>query len=243
MANTPLSSNLRYSINPDLGPQRSRNFELGIKGNPVEPDASFMRKVFFDVTYFTYLVDDEIVPYVINQQSYYRNTAATERTGVEVGLKTHPFKDIELTVNYVYMHFRYRNYRATVYGPAGTVTEDYSGNPVPSIPRHIVNVILNYELELSDDVSGLLQWDCDYVGAMSVNDRNSASSPGYFYGNMLAGVNFPLLGTSGTAYVGVNNIFNRRYAGFININDYYDRYYESGEPRMLYVGLKLTEPL
>jgi iron complex outermembrane receptor protein len=243
MANTPLSSSIRYSINPDLGPQRSRNFELGVKGNLVKPDAWFMRKIFFDVTWFTYLVEDEIVPFVINQQSYYRNTASTRRSGVEVGVKTHPFEGVELTVNYVFMHFRYRSYPATVFGPSGTVIEDYSRNPVPSIPRQIVNFILNYELEISDDVSGLLQWDCDYIDRMSVNDRNSETSAGYFYGNMMAGANFGLLGMSATAYVGVNNIFDRRYAGFININEYYNRYYDTGEPRMFYAGLKLTESL
>jgi iron complex outermembrane recepter protein len=243
MANTPLSSNIRYSINPDLGPQRSRNFELGLKGNLLSPDAWFMRKLFFDVTFFTYLVEDEIVPYVINQQSYYRNTASTRRTGIEVGLKTHPLEGVELTVNYVHMNFRYREYVATVFSPSGTATEDYSGNPVPSIPRHIVNFILNYRLEISDDISGLLQWDCDYVGSMSVNDANTESTAGYFYGNLMAGLNFPLLGAQGTTYVGVNNIFDRRYAGYININDYYNRYYETGEPRMVYVGLKLSGAL
>jgi iron complex outermembrane recepter protein len=243
MANTPFSSNPQYSINPDLGPQRSQNFELGVKGNFVDPDAEFMRKLFFDVTFFTYLVDNEIVPFVINQQSYYRNTAATRRTGLEIGLKTHPLDDVELTVNYVYMRFRYRSYPATIYGPSGTTEEDYSGLPVPSIPRHIVNLILNYELEISDEVSGLLQWDCDYIDRMSVNDANTASSAGYFYGNMMAGINFPLLTATATGYVGVNNIFDRRYAGFININEYYGRYFETGEPRMVYAGLKLSHPL
>ena len=202
-----------------------------------------MRKVFFDVTFFNYHVNDEIVPFIINQQSYYRNTASTRRTGLEVGLKTHPVEGVEVTANYVYMDFRYEAYVATVFGPSGTTTEDYSGNVVPSIPRHIVNFILNYEFEISDDVSGLLQWDCDYIAKMYVDDRNSESTAGYFYGNIMAGANFGIFGTPATAYVGVNNIFDRRYAGFININDYYGRYYETGEPRMVYAGLKLSQPL
>ncbi len=243
MANTPLSSNLRYSINPDLGPQRSRNFEVGVKGNLLKPDAWFMRKLFFDVTFFTYLVRDEIVPFVINQQAYYRNTASTRRTGLEVGLKTHPVEGIEATLNYVYMDFAYRTYVATVFGPSGTTEENYSGNTVPSIPRHILNFIFNYELEISDDVSGLLQWDCDYIARMWVDDRNGEASAGYFYGNIMAGVTFPLLNMSGTAYAGMNNIFDRRYAGFINVNDYYSRFYEAGEPRMFYLGLRLTLPI
>jgi outer membrane receptor protein involved in Fe transport len=41
-------------------------------------------------------------------------------------------------------------------------------------------------------------------------------------------------------YVGVNNIFDKRYVGFVNINDYYERYYETGEPRTFYSGLNFN---
>ena len=41
-------------------------------------------------------------------------------------------------------------------------------------------------------------------------------------------------------YAGENNIFDKRYVGFININDYYGRYYETGEPRSFYSGLNIS---
>ncbi len=106
-------------------------------------------------------LNDEIVPFIINQTVYYRNAAKTNRMGVEIGVKSEPFEEIELTINYTYTHFKYDNYPATIYTPTGNVQENYSGNKVPSVPTHIVNFILNYEYEISDKVSGLLQWDCD----------------------------------------------------------------------------------
>ncbi len=239
MGNSPLSSNTRYSINPDLVPQSSKNFELGIKGNLVDPDAAFMRKIFFDITFFDYMIKDEIVPFIINQKAYFRNAAKTHRLGIEAGIRTHPLEGVEMTVNYSYTHFRYNDYRAKVYTPSGTVEEDYTGNIVPSVPRHIFNFILAHEFEITEELSGLALWDCDYISEMQVDDGNSEKSPPYFYGNIMIGANVSLGNFSAVIYGGVNNIFDRRYAGFININDFAGRYYETGEPRTGYAGVKL----
>lgn len=243
LANTPLSSDISYTINPDLKPQESYNFEAGIKGNIVNPGAVFMPKYQFDITYFNYHIRDEIIPFVINQQTYYRNTARTNRQGLEIGFKSHPVEAVELAINYVYMHFQFDRYLATIYAPSGTTEENYTGNTVPSIPKHIVNFILNYELEFSEDLSALLQWDSDYIGDMYVDDANSELSRGYFYGNVMAGLNFKIHKTSAIAYFAANNIFDKRYAGFININDFSRHFYGTGEPRMFSLGLRLKYQL
>jgi len=64
--------------------------------------------------------------------------------------------------------------------------------------------------------------------------------PGYFYGNSMAGINMNVKNINFTAYVGINNIFDKRYVGFININEYYGRYCETGEPRNIYSGLNIS---
>ena len=243
LGNTPLSSSIRQSLNPDLDPQRSHNFELGMKGSFINRGSVFMPRFFFDVTFFRFIVKDEIVPFVINQRTYFRNAGKTNRTGVEVGIKSHPLKEVELTTNYTYTHFTYDDYTATIFSPSGTTVENYSGNRVPSAPSHTLNLILNYEFEISEQFSGLLQWDCDYISQMYVNDSNTDTSPPYFYANILAGVNFVVGDISGTVHAGVNNIFDRRYVGFLSINDFYGRYYETGEPRSPYAGLKLNYQL
>jgi iron complex outermembrane receptor protein len=241
LTNTPLSSNFRYSLNPDLNAQTSKNFEVGIKGNMVDRASEVMRKIFFEVTYFDYVIKDEIVPFVINQKTYFRNAARTNRRGVEIGFKSEPVEGIELVTNYTYTNFRYSGYNTTVYSPSGDTTLSYTHNFTPSVPRHIFNFILNYELEISEDFSGLLQWDCDYIARMYVNDSNSESVPPYFYGNVMAGMNM-IFGTVGmTAYAGAGNLFDKRYVGFVTTNAYYDgRYRETGEPRSVYAGLRIN---
>jgi iron complex outermembrane recepter protein len=240
LANTPFSTNLRYAINPDLVAERSNNFEFGCKGNLLNPESEWMRKLFFEATFFHYVVRDEIVPFVIGQETYFRNAGKTNRDGLEIGIKTEPFEGFELITNYTFTHFRYDEYNTKIYRPSGDTMENFSGNVVPSVPAHIFNIILNYEFAVSDRMSGLLQWDCDYVGEMFVNDANTERAPGYFFGSAMAGVNLSFKPIGVIAYVGADNLFDRRYVGFININDFYGRYYETGEPRNVYGGMKIS---
>jgi iron complex outermembrane receptor protein len=160
---------------------------------------------------------------------------------VEIGVKSEPIEGIELTTNYVYTFFKYDNYFAVMSTPSvDTIIMNFTGNTVPSVPRHILNFILNYEFEITEKISGLLQWDCDYISKMYVDDKNSESVPGYFYGNWMAGLNFSYKIINLIGYLGTNNVFDRRYAGFININDFDGRSYETGEPRNIYGGLKIS---
>jgi iron complex outermembrane receptor protein len=240
LENNSTTSNSKYTLNPDIDAQKSFNFELGVKGNIINESADFMKKVTFDVTGFYYKISDEIVPYIINEKTYFRNAARTNRIGIETGVKTKPFEETELLVNYTYTDFKYDEFNAIEYTPTGTIEEDYSGNYEPSVPTHIVNFIFNYEFEIFEEVSGLLQWDCDYIASQYVDDANSETAPDYFYGNMMFGLTFntELLGI--IFYTGVYNIFDKRYVGFVNINDYYGRYYETGEPRSFYGGLNIS---
>jgi iron complex outermembrane receptor protein len=171
---------------------------------------------------------------------YYRNAARTNRTGVEVGFKCEPFEEVEMVINYTYTHFRYQDYVVTEFTPTGQMTADYSGNTVPSVPTSLLNFILFYTVEFTDQLEGLILWDCDYVSQMFVNDGNSETAPAYFYGNILTGLDVGFQDFSFVVYGGVHNIFDRRYAGYINVNDYNERYYETGEPRSFYAGLKMN---
>jgi iron complex outermembrane receptor protein len=242
-ANTPISSNIKYSLNPDLNVQQSGNFEFGIKGNLINPGEEFMRKLFFEFTFFDYVIKDEIVPFIISQTTYFRNAAKTNRLGIEAGIKSEPLEGFELTLNYTITDFKYLNYNAIIFTPTGTENADYTGNYVPSVPTSIFNFILNYEFEFSDNISGLLQLDCDYISSMWVNDMNSEKASPYFLGNVMVGMNYSFNKFNAVLYIGAENIFDKRYSGFININDYNGQYYETGEPRNFYSGLNISYKL
>ncbi|HSD62171.1 MAG TPA: TonB-dependent receptor, partial [Ignavibacteriaceae bacterium] len=135
--NNLTTSNLSYTLNPDLNPQKSQNFEFGVKGNILRPNADFMQRVVFDITYFHYLIAEEIVPYVINEQIYFKNAAKTRRDGLEIGLQTKPFDDTEVTVNYTITNFKYTSYKTVNPTTTGDTAVNYSGNFEPSVPEQI----------------------------------------------------------------------------------------------------------
>jgi iron complex outermembrane receptor protein len=240
--NYPFTKNTLVALNPDLNPQKSNNFEFGIKGNIINKKRTeWFRKVLFDMTFFNYDLKDDIVPFNFGSNSYFRNAAKTNRTGLELGFQSEPLEGIELTINYIYTHFKYKQYDALVYDTLGQLThQDYSNNVMPSYPAHTLNFILGYEFEISKKVNGILQFDCDYVTKMYVDDKNSQSTSPYFTANPMAGINLLFGKVNILAHFGVNNILNKRYVGFININDFFGRFYETGEPRNVYGGLNLS---
>ena len=237
--NNLFTSNSSYTLNPDLDPQKSLNYEAGIKGNIINTESEFMKKVIFDITYFHYQISDAIVPFIINEQVYFKNAAKVLRDGIEIGVKTEPFEETELLVNYTYTDFRYDNFKTINYTPTGEEEVNYSGNKEPSVPKQIVNFIFNYEFEINEELSGLLQWDCDYIDKLYVNDANSETAAAYFYGNVMGGITYQSEIFSTVLYAGIYNIFNRKYVGYVNINDYLGRYYETGEPRSFYTGINI----
>ena len=237
------TSNPSYALNPDLNPQKSNNFELGLKGNLINKRRTeWFRKALFDFTFFNYNITNDIVPFTADKgNTYFRNAAKTNRTGLELGLESEPLEHLELTVNYIYTRFKYKQYDALVYNSNDTlVHQDYSNNFMPSYPSNMVNFILTYEYEISEKINGILQFDCDYATKMYVDDKNSQSTSPYFTSNPMTGINFTFKKYNLLAFIGVNNIFNRRYVGFVNINDYYGKYYETGEPRNIYCGLNIS---
>lgn len=230
------------TLNPDVKPQKSNNFEIGIKGDlKNKKKGEWLRKAFFDITFFNYKIKDDLVPFIIGSKTYFRNAAKTTRTGVEIGVKTEPVEHVDLIVNYIYTNFKYDEYDALVYDSTQTLShQNYSGNMMPSYPNHILNLIFEYEYRIGKNINGLLQFDCDYITKMYVDDKNSIATSPYFYSNPMVGINISLNKFNVLGFAGVNNIFNKKYVGFVNINDYYGRYFEPGEPRNIFGGINIS---
>lgn len=226
-------------LNPILEPSKTYNFEFGIKGNLRNTKGEFMKKMYFEATVFNYEIHDDIVPYTIDNLTYYRTATHTNRKGLELGIMTEPVDRVELSVNYVFTHFKYKDYKTLTNTPEGTTLVDYTDHFVPSYPQHIVNFVLNYEWYISKNLNGLLQFDCDYVAKMYVDDDNIKSTGAYFYSNPLAGLSFTYENLNILAFAGAYNLFNKKYVGYVNINDYYGRYYNTGEPRNIYGGVHI----
>lgn len=242
--NYPLSSNPTVTLNPDLRPQTSTNFELGIKGTYAADDIEFFRKVFFEVTFFNTRIDDEVVPFDLEGAVFFRNAAQTNRSGLEVGADAELLYGLRLKAAYTFSNFKYDEYIArsiVLDTPGNYVIRDdkFSGNVVPSVPKHNVSLALSYTRILHENITSFVKTHFMSISGMYADDLNSEKTEGYQVLNVSAGFDFVFDRFNLLVSGGVNNIANKTYVGFVNINSARKEFYEAGEPRNYHGGITL----
>jgi iron complex outermembrane receptor protein len=242
--NFPTSSNPNLVINPDLDPQHSRNFELGVKGSVARNAAAAFRRLTFGAAFFAIRVEDEIVPFDVFGDVFYRNAAVTNRKGLELGLDAEIVEGLRFKGAYTLSDFSYDEYSAgtVVIDSLGNfvlATDDFSGNTVPSVPKNNLSVSLAYEHGLSERVTGFAKVRWSATSGMYVDDANSARTDRYELLDPLAGVDVVLGSMNLRLSGGVNNALDQTYVGFVNINSTSGEFYEAGEPRNWFAGADL----
>ena len=236
--NYPTSSDPSLLLNPDLNAQNSGNFEIGIKGNIINPEQRFFSNIIFEATFFNIMINDEIIPFEVYGEVFYRNAAKTNRTGLEIGGSVNIIGGLSLQLSYAYSNFVYDEYiTTTITQDLDTLTKNFSGNKPPSIPDNNLFAALIYNHNLTQQITGFLKGSVRYVSGMFVDDANSAKTEGYTILN--AGIGFDMIFGKFNILLsgGLNNILDQVYVGFININSANHQYYEAGEPSNWYAGL------
>lgn len=243
--NYPLSSNNGATlINPDLKPQKSNNFELGIKGNIIDFNRKYFINSYFELTFFNSIIEDEIVPFEVYGDVFYRNSAQTTRTGIEFGGRTEIVEGLRLLLSYTYSNFKYDKYSAISIDTDSTgnivnFTKDFSGNLVPSVPEHNLTTALEYEHQFNYNMIGFIKGSVQYVSGLYVNDANSDKTEDYTLLGTTLGIDYRIGKINILLSGGLNNIFDTKYVGFVNINSTSGRFYEAGEPRTFFASLHL----
>lgn len=245
MDNYPTSSNSGFTtLNPDLKAQKSNNFEFGIKGSLAGTKSNMFMNTFFEATFFHSLIEDEIIPFVVDNAYYYRNAGKTRRIGLEAGLNTEIVKGLTLKAAYTYSKFEYIDYSALVIKTApvfSQAVENYSNNIVPTVPVNLLNSEIGYSNTFGKYYTAFIKGNVKYVGSMFVNDKNvdSLKTADYLVLGAQLGLSYTYSGFNITAFAGVDNINDKKYVSFININDLNGRYYEAGPQRNFFGGIKL----
>ncbi len=242
--NFPTSSDPTSLLNPDLEPQESKNFEIGIKGNVVSFNSTFFRRVSFEATLFNSIIENEIVPFEVFGDVYFRNSARTDKQGLELGLDFSIIGGLSAKAAYTYSNFSYDTYQAGVVGVdslGNTVTmeQDFSGNTSPSTPMHYGAMALEYQHEFTESHTGFLKGTYRFGSGMYVDDANSAKTEGYSITGVTAGIDLNFGGFNVLLSAGVNNMFDEVYVAFVNTNSANGEFYEAGEPRSYFGSLNL----
>ena len=240
MDNYPTSSNPSILLNPDLDAQKSKNFELGIKGNIIIPESQFFNNIIFEATFFNILIEGEIIPFEVYGDVFFRNAAKTNRTGLEVGGSLGIFEGLNLQASYTFSDFIYDDYTAlTVNENLDTLTQRFAGNSAPSVPKHNLFFALAYNHLITNQITGYIRGSVRYISGMYVDDANSDKTADY----VLFGTDLGFDMTFGRFNLlisgGINNIADKVYVGYININSSNGRFYEAGEPQNFYAGIRL----
>lgn len=208
-------------FNPDLGPERSVNLEVGAKGEAGE-------RWRYDVAAFAINLRDELIPYEENGRDFFENAGKSRRLGLEAGVALALTRHVTLSANYTYSRFYFREF----------VDDDgvgHDGNRIPGIPRHVFFGELGWE---NDHLFGAVE--ARGVSRRHVDNANSEAAPAYGLVNLRAGRRWRDGAFTWEPFVGIHNLFDEDYDANVRINAADgSSYYEPGPGRYYYAGLRI----
>ena len=208
-------------FNPDLNPQKSRNYEMGYKG-------ILGKKFRADISLFYVEVEDEIVPYQLPNQvgrTYFRNAGLSERKGLEMGLTYKIRSGLTTYFNYTYSDFKYKNYITT----AGK----FDGNTLPGIPRHNIYGEIRYFPRIGMYAIAQIR----SIGELYADDANLTKNNSYTTVNLRVGYRKQIKSLTLEPFIGINNIFDEIYNANVQINATFNRYFEPAAGSFVFGGL------
>lgn len=211
-------------FNPDLGPQRAVNYEIGARGQPVP-------KVSYSVALFLGRVSDAIVQGPeIGGRAFFRNAGKTHNDGAELGLTVSPTSGLTLRGSYTYARYRFTDYQLA----DGTVLD---GNRLPGVPEHFWRFGLRTALPADFFV------DADHTISSSIVADDANTTYVDAWGAGITNLRLGWDGQSGQVefapFLGVNNLWDRRYVGSVTLNGVGGRVFEPAPRRIVYIGTEI----
>jgi iron complex outermembrane recepter protein len=232
---TPLDSELAYrpdgapGLNFALRPAVSNNGEIGAK---IAPN----RRLSADVAAFDTRTDDEIVVATnAGGRSTYQNAGRTRRSGAQASVDYRFAEKWRAQLAYTYVAALYIDgYHTCVAAPCSAPSLLISsGNRLPGVPRSDAYARLSWggQLGWNANVSG------QYMSNIAANDANTAFAASYAVFNAAAGYGVDLGSTRLSAFLRINNILDRRYAGSVIVDDSNGGYFEPAPGFNVFAGI------
>ena len=205
-----------YAANPDLGPEKAQNFELGLRGKTDD------RRFTYDVALYNTDITDMLVADDILK--VYVNAGKVRVRGVETTLGYHPSNHWRLDLAHTYAENKYVDYISG--------STDYSGHTMSASPLHHFNTRVTWmpirglaaELEM-DHITGY------YTSDSNDDPEGKATRPDVY--------NLRVTYEDGawTYWGHVLNVLDSKYAERISYNSSSGRAFYVGGPRTIYAGV------
>lgn len=193
-------------LNPGVDPQKSTNYELGVKGQ-------VGGQVFYEFAVYRQRFKDELIPFNAPGACFFvqcfRNAGKSDHDGFEAGFMYLPIPGLQIQAAYTYSDYRFKKY--TVNGV------DVSGRRLPGIPEH--RLVIDTTYEHTSGIYGGIEWlyQTDYF----LNDTNQVSTaagandqknPSYTVTNLKLGYHTALLESwELELFSRLDNIFDANY--------------------------------
>nr|WP_299487121.1 TonB-dependent receptor [uncultured Allomuricauda sp.] len=219
-------------INPDIAQETGTNYELGGNIN------LFKGHLFLDGSLYRMNINNLLVAQRVGEDQFIgRNAGETRHQGLELSIRSMLSlgKDLKL--------YPYLNYTLSDHSFVDFVDEDddFSGNPLTGVPKNRISSGLDVK-----HTNGLqLNLIHQFVDEIPLTDANNLNSESFNVFNAKLGYmkeisNHFSLGLN----IGVNNVFDTRYAQSVLINAVgfggaLPRYFYPGTDRNFYGGLKI----
>ncbi|MEJ6625149.1 MAG: TonB-dependent receptor [Flavobacteriaceae bacterium] len=214
--------NNRGGFNDLINSQEARNNEIGLKYKGI--------KTQWNVAYFSIDTKNDLVPYELAAapgRTFFRNTGATLRNGIEFDLAHQFNKQLTFSLSYSHTDFTYEEYESN--------GEQLDGNQLPGIPSSFGNVSIDYVFKNKSK----LNYERIYRGELFTDDSNTTLVKGFWRDDISYKIPFKLGGTHTYLILGSTNLFNVKYSDNIRINAFGGRFYEAAPERSLYTALSI----
>ncbi|MCE2617594.1 MAG: TonB-dependent receptor [Phocaeicola sp.] len=152
-------------------PEYSWNYELGSHLNLFKNKLRMDLAVFYMNTH-----DQQIAKFAENGFGRMMvNAGKSESYGAEISLNSQINRSLSLFANYGYTHATFKNYDGGT--NTGGVSQNYTGNYVPFVPMHTLNIGGDYAFFFKNNVMESLTIGANYTGAGKIywNESNGAS--------------------------------------------------------------------
>ncbi len=210
-------------FNPNLKAQTAQHLELGIKGY-------LQQKTAFQISLFKVASKNELLPFEVDSipgRTFFRNVGSTDRLGLELFVQYPISKAIELSTNWSFNHFTFKDYELD--------GVNFKDNKLPGLPNFQGFIQMDFTF-----LKGMqLNFQNQVTGKIFMNDENDAFQEPKIVSNISLKYTVDRKRFKLFPYVGVNNIFQTKYADNIRINAFGNRFYEAAPNILFYGGLRL----
>jgi iron complex outermembrane recepter protein len=236
-------------FNETIEPSTSQGVELGVRGD-------IGKKFHYEVTGFEIMSNNEFARYSVpgrgNNTAFFKNIGKSNKWGIETFVSYRPIRNISIEAAYSYDHFRYT---APDYTDTTNGIYNISGHWMPNCPANILSAQVSYNFLNHFTVIAGTEWQSKWViqvddsiynqytiGETYYQPKSIRSSwvDGFNIYSLEFKYNWKLGWLRGELGLYIKNLFDEKYFGFTEPNNYAD--YNSYQPapgREFFVNLNL----